>query len=69
MILMQQRPLKVELKMNEKQKCECGWTGTTADTIMALWIDPIKRSPPPIGDGYNLRCPMCKSKVKIVRYL
>ena len=70
MIQMLTRPLKVKIDMNENLDCEeCGWTGAAGDTVMAMWIDPIRRTPPPIGDGYNLRCPQCKSKVKTVRYI
>jgi hypothetical protein len=69
MIQMLNRPLQVRIDMNERMSCECGWVGKAGDTIKAMWIDPARRTPPPVGDGYNLRCPMCKLKVKVVRYL
>ena len=70
MILIEKRPVRApKLNMEEAVKCTyCGWEGKIAGTIQALWIDPNKRTPPPIGDGYNLRCPECKTKVKTVRY-
>ena len=69
MILVEKRPLSLpKINVVEKLRCDCGWSGTAGDTIHAMWIDPIFRTPPPIGDGYNLRCPACKSKVKSVRY-
>lgn len=71
MMLIENRPLKVpDLNMDEAVKCTyCGWGGTVGETIRGLWIDPNTRTPPPIGDGYNLRCPDCKSKVKSIRYI
>jgi DNA-directed RNA polymerase subunit RPC12/RpoP len=58
------------INKNEKVKCpECGWKGLLGDAKCALFIDQRYMTPPNLGgDGYNFRCPECKTKVKEIRY-
>lgn len=57
------------IDINEKLSCKnCGWAGLAGETHKSLYVDIVYRTPPPVGDGYNLRCPKCMDKVKAVRY-